>query len=191
MILNTTHPMNAERDNAIYLIDERSFTLLFNEHWEKLYAICYHNSRDMEVSRGMVQDIFRSLWEKRGHLQIHQPIEHYLLRAAKLKVCEYIRNKVSKENHLAAIQQNNTGSSNCTEETILGKDLDNQVYKLLDILPNQRKKVFKMSKEQGMNNKEIASALLISEKTVSYHLNKAKDFLQVNLSQAYKEQAAR
>ena len=48
---------------------------------------------------------------------------------------------------------------------------------LLDLavstLPEQREAVFRLSRFQGMKNKEVARELGISEKTVEYHLSKA------------------
>ncbi|MEM0941318.1 MAG: sigma factor-like helix-turn-helix DNA-binding protein [Bacteroidota bacterium] len=51
----------------------------------------------------------------------------------------------------------------------------------MDTLPCQCKKVFKLSREKGLWNKEIASTLLISEKTVEYHMKKALTFMKSHL----------
>lgn len=173
-----------------YIINEQSFTSIFNEYWERMYAICYHNTKDIESSKEMVQDIFRSLWEKRNELQIKQSIEHYLLRAAKLKACEYIRNQINKEQHKVPASDVYFSGFHFTEEDILYKELTGYVELLVDTLSFQCRKVYQMSQYQGMSNKEIASALLISEKTVSYHLMKAKETLQQKLVAIYHDRSA-
>lgn len=180
--------MNATTKEDQYIINEQSFTKFFNQYWERMYAICYHNTKDMESSKEMVQDIFRWLWEKRNNLQIEDSIEYYLLRAAKLKACEYIRNKVSKEHHETRALNSNFNRYHFTEEEILYKELSNQLDMLVNTLSCQCKKVYQMSQFNGMSNKEIALALLISEKTVSYHLQKAREILQEKLLVIYHDQ---
>jgi len=56
---------------------------------------------------------------------------------------------------------------------------------LVNQLPCRCREVYRLSQEQGKNNKEIAAVLLISEKTVEYHLYKAISFLRTNLQQFY------
>ena len=74
-------------------INEATFTEVYNTCWEKVFAICYNHTHDVEVAKELVQEIFKSLWERRENLQINVSLERYLLRAAKLKVSEYSRNK--------------------------------------------------------------------------------------------------
>ncbi|SEK36582.1 sigma-70 family RNA polymerase sigma factor [Parapedobacter koreensis] len=172
-------------------LDEQSFTTLFNTYWEQMFAVCYQNSGDMEASKEMVQDIFRSLWEKRDGFQITHSIKHYLLRAAKLKACEYIRNRVYDERQLSYKAETLHHGEHSTEQIILYNELNSQVNTMVSTLSTQCQKVYKMSEEQGMSPREIASALLISEKTVSYHLSKAKDTLKVKLGKLYRESLIR
>ena len=50
-------------------------------------------------------------------------------------------------------------------------------------LPRQCRRVFKMSREEGYSNKEIASQLLISERAVEFHITKALAFFRKNLTE--------
>lgn len=129
----------------------------------------------------MVQDIFKSLWERRKHLLIEQSIEFYLMRSAKLKVCEYIRNKVTASRHLEEIKADYCDADHCTEKQIAYDDLSQQLNILVDTLSCQCRKVYRLSRVEGLSNKEVASALLISEKAVEYHLNKAMTLLRTGL----------
>ncbi|WP_449437221.1 sigma factor-like helix-turn-helix DNA-binding protein [Pedobacter steynii] len=55
----------------------------------------------------------------------------------------------------------------------------------MDQLPCRCREVYRLSQQQDLNNKTIASALLISEKTVEYHLYKAISFIRTNLEPFY------
>lgn len=162
-------------------IDQASFERAYDLYWEKIFSVCYNNIKELEPAKGMVQDIFKSLWERRDELEL-QNVEHYLVRAAKFKVFEYIRNKVSRQKHNEFQAMDCRVTSNCTEEQVLFNDLKEKVNLLVDTLPCQCKRVYKMSREQGMSNKEIAGLLYISERAVEYHITKAMSRLKLGLA---------
>lgn len=162
-------------------IDRNTFESLYNQYWEKVYAVCYNGIREAEPAREMVQDIFKSLWERRDELELDN-VNNYLIRSAKFKTFDYIRDKCSQQKHLCSKYQDCPNSSNCTEELILFNNLQERVNVLVDTLPCQCRRVFKMSRERGLTNREIASALLISERAVEYHISKALGVLRSNLS---------
>lgn len=164
-------------------IDERSFEMLYRKYWKKLFGICFNQTNDEQIAQEMVQDIYRSLWERRNTLEITTSIENYLVRAAKLEVMEYFRTKVNREQHLECLLSDYCESDYCTEHEVSTNDLKNHVDFLVDRLPCRCREVYKRSREQGMNNKEIASSLLISVKAVEYHLTKALSFLRQNLKE--------
>lgn len=155
--------------------------MAYDLYWEKVFAVCYNNIKEVEPAKGMVQEIFKSLWERRAELEIEK-IEHYLIRSAKFKTFEYIRNKVSRQKHNEFQMMDCSVSSNCTEEQVLFNNLKEKVDVLVDTLPCQCKRVYKMSREQGMSNKEIANLLYISERAVEYHITKAMSRLKLGLA---------
>lgn len=162
-------------------IDYQSFKKVYELYWEKVFAVCYNNIKEIEPAKGMVQEIFKSLWERRSALEIEK-IEHYLIRSAKFKAFEYIRNKVNRQKHNEFHVMDCSVSSNCTEEQVLFNDLKDKVDVLVDTLPCQCKRVYKLSREQGMTNKEIAELLSISERAVEYHITKAMTKLKTGLA---------
>jgi RNA polymerase sigma-70 factor (family 1) len=164
-------------------IDEVSFKQIYLAHWEKVYAVCYNNIRDVEPAKGMVQDIFKSLWERKDELEITSSVERYLLRAAKLKVFEYLRNSKTRREHDQNVFANYCNAAHCTENEVMFNSLKNKVDSLVDTLPCQCRNVYKMSREQGLTNKEIASALLISDRAVEYHITRALTTLRANLTE--------
>jgi len=162
-------------------MDKDIFKEIYTLYWEKVYAICYNNVREREPAREMVQDIFKSLWERRHSLDV-KAVEHYLMRAAKYKTFEFIRNKVSHRKHLEQIDRYAENHTNCTEENIFFQNLNENLNSVVDRLPKQCKRVFRMSREQGLTNREIAGELLISERAVEYHISRALSTLRGKLA---------
>lgn len=168
-----------------FKIDEQSFREVYLQHWESVFAVCYHNLHDTEVAKGMVQDIFKSLWERREELEITVSVERYLLRSAKFKVFEYLRNSKIRQEHAQEAVAYDYRATNSTENDVFYNNLKEQVVGLVDTLPAQCRNVFKMSREQGLSNKEIAASLLISERAVEYHITRALSTLRSNLSEYF------
>jgi RNA polymerase sigma-70 factor (family 1) len=174
---------NDQNDNISIKIDENSFKEIYNLYWEKVFSVCYAHIGEKESAKGMVQEIFKSLWERKDELEITQSVEKYLVRSAKFKVFEYIRNKKIREKHLENIVLLQVTSVNSTENDVMLGTLTEKISALIEKLPNQCRKVFKMSREDGLSNKEIACDLLISERAVEYHISRAVTALKSNLKE--------
>lgn len=164
-------------------ITEQGFAQVYQNCWKNVFGIIFHYTRDEEIAEEISQDLFASLWERRDKIIIKTSIEQYLNRAAKLEAFEYLRTSHSHKAHINCALQNLCSSRNCTEEQVLFNELKGSLNLLVDELPCRCREVYRLSQEQGMNNRSIARHLLISEKTVEYHLYKALDFLRFNLQE--------
>lgn len=156
----------------------KGFEQVYCSFFKRMLLICYSKVADEDLAKDIIQDIFKSLWDRRKTLVINGDIEHYLMRALKFKMIDYFR-QVSRREALKNIAiQPIAESHNHTEEHIAYTELKNQVHKATDKLPDQCRKVFRMSREQGLSNKEIARSLVISERAVAYHISYALQFLR-------------
>lgn len=171
-------------DKPNYILnDEKSFEHLYLSQAKKLYRLCCYYVKNQEDSKEIVQDVFKSLWERKDTIEINVPIEQYLARAVKLSVFKYFRDKNIREKHINSISADYALSENNTENSVMFDQLSQQIETLVDSLPDQTGKIFRLSRHQGLPHKEIASMLLISEKSVEYHITKTIAFLRRALSE--------
>ncbi|MEM1406584.1 MAG: RNA polymerase sigma-70 factor [Bacteroidota bacterium] len=159
----------------------QGFEEVYRKYVAKLCRIAFNQTRDESTAQSIVQNVFTQLWERRESLAIQGPIENYLVRAVKLAVMDYLRNQSKRRSHLESHLSDYCGTKHCTEELVAFNELETKVNSLTDQLPCQCRKVYELSRKKGLNNKEIASSLLISEKTVEAHLTRALKHLKVNL----------
>ncbi|WP_143166672.1 RNA polymerase sigma-70 factor [Pedobacter caeni] len=182
MSLSNSNPGQYHHLNVQHM-DERGFAQIYQNCWKNVFGIIFHYTQDEEVAEEISQDLFASLWERKEKIMIRTTIEQYLNRAAKLEAFDYLRTSNSRREYIDCALHSTCCSRNCTEEQVLFNELNGSLNLLLDELPCRCREVYRLSQEQGMNNKAIAAALLISEKTVEYHLYKAFSFLRINLQE--------
>jgi RNA polymerase sigma-70 factor (ECF subfamily) len=147
-----------------------------------LYAICYAKTSNKEASEEMVQDIFISLWNRKDELTITLSIEHYLIKAAKLKVIDYYR-MLATAKHQTLIDCELCNLLECDQNFLQHNDaihkfLEKDLEITVQNLPLQCQKVYRLSREEQMSISEIAENLNISPKTVKNHLTKALNFIR-------------
>ena len=73
---------------------------------------------------------------------------------------------------------------NSVEEMMNFKELDQQVKKVVDSLPEKSKEVFYLSRYGHQSNKEIAEKLGISQRTVEWHISSALHSLRLFINKA-------
>ena len=70
---------------------------------------------------------------------------------------------------------------NSTEDAVYLNDLNLALEREIQKLPPKRQEIFKLSRQQHLSIKQVASHLGISEKTAENQLGKALKVLKVNL----------
>ena len=157
---------------------EKEFEELYTMYSRAMISMAHNRTGDREAAKEIVQDVFLSLWERREGLRVHGSIKHYLFRAVKLEIIDHYRKKNSREKHQHYLVENAGRWSRSTEERVLFNELSGSISALVEKLPSQCREVYRLSREKGLNNKEIALSLTVTEKTVESHLTKALKFLR-------------
>jgi RNA polymerase sigma-70 factor (family 1) len=157
-----------------------AFEEIYLRYWKKLYSAAYKRVQSREISEELVQDIFTSLWVNR-HIQEIEILSSYLFTAIKYKVINHLEKEMSRRTYAEVQLQTTVASDNSTEEAVLLNELHVALEKEIQKLPPKRQQIFKMSRQENLSIKQVASHLGISEKTAENQLGKALKVLKVNL----------
>lgn len=150
--------------------NELAFTLLFDKYWKALSNTAFKVLKDRDASHDIVQELFVDLWTKREMLSIEH-VSSYLHTAVKYRVINYIQKNKVPLTDLDFVED--FKASNTTDEFINLKELDEILKKSISELPPRCGEIFRMSRFDYMSNKEIASSLKISVRTVENHIAQA------------------
>lgn len=162
-----------------------AFEELYNRYWKSLYSFAYKRVRSKEISEEIVQEFLANLWAGRKTLVIKTSFEGYIYTAVRNLVFNYIAKETRRKAYSHFVQLFKVDTDNSTEETINTRDLQQNIEKGLNDLPEKCRSVFELSRRENKSNKEIALELGISEKTVESHLTKAIKRLRVTLNSAF------
>jgi RNA polymerase sigma-70 factor (ECF subfamily) len=105
----------------------------------------------------------------------------YLAVAMKYRVINYqARQRRAREYRLYA-EKNLPSTDNSTQEWLRFEELKDRLEKLVAALPERCQLTYRMSREQGLTQKEIAREMGISEKAVERNMGRAIKTLKTGL----------
>lgn len=163
------------------------FQELFERYFRSLVTYAYRYVNDWNVSEDIVQDVFMALWVNRNEIDFEEPVKPYLYRATYNRSINHlnsvlVQRRVDHTDNLDELIDYEILSYN-QHDNLLLKEIEEEISSFVKTLPEQRKKVFLLSREENMKNKEIAFLLNISEKTVEKHITKALSDIRTHLTQ--------
>lgn len=160
--------------------DEKAFQNLFELLWDPMYTYAFSLLEDETLAKDMVQEVWIGFWERRKTIE-NTNIKAYLYKAVRYRVLKELRDSKLKSTHLEVLDTIYL-DDNIEEESLDPEETKMLLDNKLSILPKKCKEVFKLSKLQGLKNKEIAVELGISENTVENHISKAFKLLKTGKS---------
>ncbi|MDB5007233.1 MAG: polymerase sigma-70 factor [Mucilaginibacter sp.] len=159
-----------------------AFKEIYARYWKKLYSESYKRLKDKELAEEVVQEIFTNFWLKRQSLQITTTITGYLYLAVANQVIDRYRKELVRSKYRETFKVVHSEVDNSTEDTIMLKELTSTIETEVNQLPDRCRSVYELSRNEYKTNKEIATYLGISEKTVENQLTKALKKLRLGLS---------
>ncbi|PAW94804.1 RNA polymerase subunit sigma-70 [Mucilaginibacter sp. MD40] len=161
---------------------EDAITEIYERYWQKMLAIAYNHLKDKNAAEEVVQQVFINLWDRRENLSINS-LPNYLATAVKYSVFRELYRQKRKAELVNEVYQLH-GERDFDDERIYARFLEDHLNGLVEQLPEKCRLVFRYSRYEGMNIREIARELNVAEKTVEAHLTKALKFIKYSLRQA-------
>ena len=163
--------------------DKKAFDLLYYKFSQQLYGFAFSMLKNHEDAREIVQETFFRIWAKRSQLNSSQSVKAFLFSISYHLTIDLIRKRLKEEQFRNYLQEQQYSTNEPSTENLAGyHELNNILQKAIDELPDQRKKIYCLSREEGLSHKEIAKKMDITVKTVENQINLALRHLRKRLN---------
>lgn len=160
---------------------KEAFRLLFDAYGSKIHAFALSFLKNEQEAEELLQDIFLKLWERRANLDTSKNIKSFLFKICVNQMYDFIRHKNIEQAYRDYSLHNYPADEENTWDQVIYNDMLNNLEKLVAAMPEQRQRIFRLSKEEGLSNDEIATKLNLSKRTVENQLYRAISFLKERL----------
>lgn len=167
---------NEELVHGLIKGDEEAYAQLVDRYHHGLCVYANNLVRDMDMAEDIVQNVLVKVWVKRHKLNPELSLKGFLYRSVYNEFIDQYRKQrfvtVLEKKHIELL------------DTIIEEDdskmeaLFKMVLKEMQNLPPKCKRIFLLSKQEGLSNTEISQYLEISPKTVEAHLTRAFGILR-------------
>ncbi len=153
---------------------DASFEALFREHHAALCTLAYRYVLARDIAEELVQEMFLYLWEHDMTWESPRAAKSYLFTAVRNAALSYLRHQgVVKRSEGEVVLLFTSRPVSTPEREAQSTELAEALQRALARLPERRRLVFTLSREQGMTYGEIAKLLQISPKTVEMQMGRA------------------
>ena len=159
--------------------DREVFDRIFRLYYVQLTNYCMYYVADRDVAEELVQSFFVKLWMRHEDFEIKISLKSYLFKSICNHAYTYLAwQKYQKEHNKKAVEILSMSEMENPFEKLSEKELETLIQQAIEALPEKRREVFLMSRNEGLKNKEIADRLNISVKTVESQMTKALEHLR-------------
>lgn len=140
----------------------------------------------MHDSEEIVQELFINLWKNHDRIDENQSLNSYLFIAVKNRCMNVLESRSSRSKHAKLLWYlyglKSTENNNAFQQ-LVANDLEKDLTVALEHLPKECKRIFELSRLEGLKYQEIADRLNISIKTVETQMSRALTRLRLELKE--------
>jgi RNA polymerase sigma-70 factor, ECF subfamily len=167
----------------IKLGDEQAFELFFRKYNIRLCAFANKFLNDPEEAQEVVQDMFVKIWIAREDIDPGNSLKSYVFKTVQNLSINKLRRKKVESKYIEILQLVYVDNHEFSpQESLQGMELEAHIIRSIKKLPGECRKIFELSRSEGLKYKEIAETLNISVKTVEAQMSKALRSLRLELA---------
>ena len=162
-------------DNLILQIqqdNEHAFKQLYQAYYIRVVTFITGIIKKHDIAKDLAQDVFVNLWINRKTLDATRSLQNYIFVSSRNAAINYLKKEmVFSSEPLEAQADVSTG--NMVEDTFFAKEIALLIEMVVSEMPEQRQRIYRMNREQGLSNEEIADRLGISKRSVENQVSLA------------------
>lgn len=161
--------------------DIGKFNQLYHDYYDRFLRFAVSYVRELPIAEDIVSEAFVAYWENEEKLLPTTNPAAYILTVVKNKSLNYlkhlqVRQQVEKElcDHEAwrlSVQIHTLQA--CNPDFLFSEEIKQIVSATLNRLPKKTRRIFEMSRYEGLSYREIAKIMHLSSKSIEFHIAKA------------------
>ena len=141
----------------------------------KSYHLCHQDAEEI------VQDVFVKLWNVIDHIDTSQSASSYIITMTKNVILNFLRARAVRQNFISEHFPSNKISK--AENAFHYNELHARFNTIVDSLPEQQQKIFKMVFFEGTTVDDISANLGLSKRTVEHTLYLSRKSIKNQLTE--------
>ncbi|ERJ60911.1 RNA polymerase sigma factor [Sphingobacterium paucimobilis] len=162
--------------------DEQVFESVYHAYYKTLFTKINNLCNDTELSNEVIQETFIQLFINKEKIKEPEALYPFLYTVSKRMAISAFRKSVVRMQYQEYLQYTFEESSEARGLSILDDDMTSRIHEMIDELPTEQKKVFKMNKIEEMSYKEIAESVGVSPHTVRNQIANATKLIRLKVS---------
>ena len=164
--------------------EEIIFNQLYLKYFHKVQHVAYSYLFDTEQARGVAQEVFLKLWDKREQIDPDKEVYGYLITMTKNLCINILKRKVIEKkykdfsNYKLQAEINLLSLSNNTTGKLIEKEISSLLDNALKMMPEKVRATFKLSRTGNLKQQEIADIQGIALRTVESRLKTSMEILR-------------
>lgn len=162
--------------------DRKAFSVLYNLYAGK--CLCYVRSilKDDEAAEDITHDVFVKVWLKRDIVSKVDNFSSYLFRMIRNAVMDSLESSVIRRRYVTESLMISSELCSYVDEKVSFDELQTLIFKTVGKMPEQRRRVFMLSRYKGQTNLKISEMLDLNIRTVENHISNALSDLKIALA---------
>ena len=156
----------------------KAFEAIYRTYKAKIYNFVLDVLYDKSMAKDITQNVFLSVWEHRKEIRTDSNFQSYLFTIAKNMVYRQTEKMLLAARYEDYIRTHRSGEDNSLEEKIDADSLEALINKLIEQLPEARRKIFLLRFKEELSNKEIAASLSLSEANVEKQISRSLAYIR-------------
>jgi RNA polymerase sigma-70 factor (ECF subfamily) len=162
--------------------DEKAFEALFRIYYASLCHLAAKIVKDHIAAEEVVQETFVKIWDNRKNLKIDTSVKNYLFMAVRNRCLNRIEYDRIRYLHAKKILVETPEEAFYSFDYI-DPGLADKIEASILSLPEKRREIFRLNREEGLKYREIAEKLNLSLKTVEAQMGLALKTLREKLKE--------
>ena len=157
-----------------------AFEEAFITYYGKTKAFIQGYIKSSPDAEELTEDLFVNLWMNRHSVDISRSFDSYLHTIARNSAINFLKHKYVEDTYLSSVQQQECSST--SEEDLIAKELGLLIDHTVEKMPEQRRKIYMLSRNEGLSNEEIAVRLNTTKRNVESQLSLALKEIRKTIS---------